>query len=71
MECISFKIQYVGKTETTFNHRKDSKETNSILACNHNFNYIISTEHGKLIIINKLINLHGSKEALRVVIECF
>ena len=71
MERILCKIQYVGKAETEFNlrlnnHRKDTTKPNSILACKHfqelghNFN-----KHAKLIIIDKLVNLHGSKEALR------
>ena len=64
-------MQYVGKAETAFNqrinnHRKDTKKPGSILACKHfqeqgnNFK-----EHAKFIIIDKLVNLHGSKEALR------
>ena len=63
-------MQYVGKAETAFNlrlknHREDTKKPNSILACKyfqekgHNFN-----KHAKFIIISKLVNLHGSKEAL-------
>ena len=48
------------------NHRKDTKKPNSILACKHfqeqehNFNV-----HAKFIIIDKPVNLHCSKEALR------
>ena len=48
------------------NHRKDTKKPNSILACKifqkqgHDFN-----KHAKLIIIYKLVHLHGSKETLR------
>ena len=64
-------MQYVGKAETAFNlrvnnHRKNTKKPNSILSCKHfqkqghNFN-----KHAKFIIIDKLVNLHGSKEALR------
>ena len=64
-------MQYVGKAETAFNlrlnnHRKDTKNPNSILACKHfqekrhDFN-----KHAKFIIIDKLVNLHGSKETLR------
>ena len=71
MECILCKTQYVGKAETAFNlrlnnHRKDANKSNSILASKHfqeqghNVN-----KHGKFIIIDKMINLHGSKEALR------
>ena len=64
-------MEYVGKAETAFNlrsnsHRKNTKKPNSILACKHfqeqghNFN-----KHAKFIIIDKLVNLLGSKEALR------
>ena len=71
LECILCKIQYVGKAETACNlrlnnHRKDTKKSNSILVCKHsqeqehNFN-----KHTKFIIIDKLINVHGSKEALQ------
>ena len=71
MECILCKRLCVEKAETTFNirlnnHRKDTKKPNSILACKHfqenghNFN-----KHAKFIIIDKLVNLHSSKEALR------
>ena len=70
MECILCKMQYVGKAETAFNirlnnHRKDTKKPNSILAYDHfqekghNFN-----KHAEFIITDKLVNLHGSKEAL-------
>ena len=47
------------------NHRKDNKKPKSILACKHfheqghNFN-----KYAKFIINDKLVNLHGSKEAL-------
>ena len=61
-------MQYVGKSETEFNlglknHRKDTKKPNSIISCKnfqeqgHNFN-----KHAKF--IDKLVNLHRSKEAL-------
>ena len=71
MECILCKMEYVGKAEIAFNlrlnnHRKDTKNPNSILAWKHfqekghNFN-----KHAKFIIIDKLVNLHGSKETLR------
>ena len=64
-------MQYVGKAGTAFNlglnkHRKDTKQPNSFLACKqfqgqgHNFN-----KHAKFIIIDILVNLHGSKEVLR------
>ena len=63
-------MQYVGNAEAAFNlklnnHRKDTKKPDSILACKHfqeqgnNFN-----KHAKFIIIDKLVNLQGSKEAL-------
>ena len=71
MECILCKMQYVGKADTAVNprlnnYRKDTKKPNSILACKHfqeqghNFN-----KHAKFVIIDKLVNLHGSKKALR------
>ena len=71
MECILCKMRYVAKAETAFNlrlnnNRKDTQKPNSILACKyfqekgHNFN-----KHAKFIIIDKVINLHGSKKALR------
>ena len=63
-------MQYVTKAETAFNlrtnnHSKDTKKSNSILAGKnfpekgYNFN-----KHAKFIIIEKLVNLHGFKEAL-------
>ena len=70
MKCILCKMQYVGKAETAFNlrldnYRKDTKKPNSILACKHfqeqGHN---SNKHAKFMIIGKLVNLHGSKEAL-------
>ena len=68
------KMEYVGKAETTFNlrlnkHRKETKKPNSILACKHfqeqghNFN-----KHANFIIIDRLVNLYGSKEALRAML---
>ena len=71
MEWILCKMQYVGKAEIAFNlrlnnYRKDTRKPNSILTCKyfqekgHNFN-----KHAKFIIIDKLVNLHGSKEALQ------
>ena len=64
-------MQYVGKADIAFNkrlnnHSKDIEKPNSILAGKHiqkkvyNFN-----KHAKFIIIDKLVNLQGSKEALR------
>ena len=71
MEWILCKMQYVGKAEIAFNlrlnnYRKDTRKPNSILTCKYfqekgyNFN-----KHAKFIIIDKLVNLHGSKEALQ------
>ena len=71
LEYTLCKMQYVGKAETACNlrlnnHRKDTKKSNSILVCKHsqeqehNFN-----KHTKFIIIDKLVNVHGSKEALQ------
>ena len=67
-------MQYVRKEEAAFNlrlnnHRKDTKKPNSILACKnfqeqtHNLN-----NHSKFIISDKLVSLHGSKEALREIL---
>ena len=67
-------MQYVRKTDTAFNlrlnnHRKDAKTPNSYLAFTHfqekghNFN-----KHAKFIIIDKMVNLLGSKEALQKVL---
>ena len=64
-------MQYVGKAGTAFNlrlnnHRKDTKKPNFILICKHfqeqehNFK-----NYAKFIIIDKLLNLYGCKEALR------
>ena len=64
-------MQYVGKAEAAFNvrinnHRNNAKKPTSILAPKHfqeqGYNFNI---HAKFIIINKLVNLHGSKEALQ------
>ena len=42
LQCRSFKLQYLGKSESSFNirlnnHRKDNKNTNAIIACKHFF----------------------------------
>ena len=68
MECTLCKIQYVGKAETSFNVRlnnlrEDTKKPNSFLHFQkqgHSFN-----QHARFIIIDKLVNLYESKEALR------
>ena len=71
MECISCKIQYVGKAETTPNlrsnkHRYDTKKANSIITCNRfQQQGYFPTNMKKFIIIDKLVNQHGSKETLR------
>ena len=58
------KIQYVGKSETSFNirlnnHRKDIKKPNTIEACKHfNNNEHTFTKHGKFIIIEQLRNIN-------------
>ena len=59
-ECILCKNKYVGKAETIFNvrlnnHRKDTKN----LEQGHNLH-----KHTKYNIIEKLVNLCGSKEKL-------
>ena len=72
MECTLCNKKYVGKAETAFNifnnHRKDTKDPKTILACRHfqqqghNFN-----SHVKFIIIDKLVNTSSSKDIVR---EC-
>ena len=63
LECIMFKIQYVGKSETSFNirltnHRKDTKKPNAIEAWNHFINNgHTSSKHGKFITIEQLRNI--------------
>ena len=63
LECYIFNIQYVGKSETSFNirhnnHRKDVKNLNATPVCkhfnrhDHNFN-----NNGKIIIIDQLRNI--------------
>ena len=57
------KIQYVGKSETSFNirlsnHRKD-KKPNAIEACKHfNNNEHTFSKHGKFMIIEQLRNIN-------------
>ena len=60
-------IQYVWKAETALSLRlSNHRKPDSILACKHfqqqghNFH-----EHAKFINIQRLVNLHGSKETLR------
>ena len=71
MECALCNKKCVGKAETAFNirlnnHRKDTKNSNAILACRHfkqqghKFN-----SHVKFIIIDKLVNTSSSKDILR------
>ena len=71
MECTLCNKKCVGKAETAFNirlnnHRKDTKNSNAILACRHfkqqghKFN-----SHVKFIIIDKLVNTSSSKDILR------
>ena len=58
------KIQYFGKSETSFNirlnnHRKDIKKPNAIEACKHfNNNEHTFSKHGKFIIIEQLRNIN-------------
>ena len=71
MECILYTMQYVRRAETSFNqrlnnHRKDIKKPHSILAFKHFQDQgRNSNKNSKFIIIDKLVNLHSSKEALR------
>ena len=60
LKCVICKIQYVEKSETSFDirlthHRKDIKKTNAIEACKHfNNNEHIFSKYGKFIIIEQL-----------------
>ena len=64
LECIWCKIQYIRKSETSFNirlnnHRKDIKKPNAIEVCKHfNNNEHTFSNHGKFIIIEQLRNLN-------------
>ena len=64
LECVTCKIQYVGKSETSFNirlnnHRKDLKKPNAIKACKHfNNNEHTLSKHDKFIIIDQLRNIN-------------
>ena len=73
MECTLCNKQYIGKAETLFNirlnnHRKDTKDPNTILACRHfqqqghNFK-----SHAKSITMDKLVNTSSSEDILH---EC-
>ena len=76
MECNLCKIQYVGKSETSFNirlnnHRKDTKNTKSIPADSHfrkpghDF-----TKNARFILIEQLNNIENkSKESLRLILK--
>ena len=73
LECIMCKIQYVGKSETSFdirlnNYRRDIKKPNAIGACKHfiNIEHTFS-KHGKFIIIEQLRNIKTNPtETLKV-----
>ena len=66
-------IQYVRKSETSFNirlnnHRKDIKKPNAIETCKHfNNNERTFSKHGKFIIIEQLQNINTtSTETLKL-----
>ena len=73
MECILYKIQYVGKSETRFNlrlnnHRKDVYNLKAIPACNqfkiHGHNLM---KHAKFTLIEQLTEISNvSKDTLRL-----
>ena len=72
LECLLYKMQYVGKSETPFhirlnNHRKDIKDPHAIEACKHfnNCNHVFH-KHGKFILIEQLNNIKNkSTEVLK------
>ena len=72
LECYIWNIQYVGKSEITFNikvnnHRKDVKNYNAIPACKYfNRHYHDFINHGKFIIKEQLRNVRTtSTETLK------
>ena len=64
LEYVMCRIQYAGKSETSFNtrlnnHRKDLKKPNAIKACKRfNNNYHTSSKHGKFIITEQPQNIN-------------
>ena len=71
MECTKCRLQYIGKSETQLNirinnHRKDSKKTNTILACQHFNNPSHDfTQDARFIIIEQLRKTDCDNEELR------
>ena len=73
MECILYKIQYFGKSETPFtlrlnNHRKDANNPKAIPACSHfkmhGHNFM---KHAKFTLIEQLTEIsNASKDTLRL-----
>ena len=73
MECILCKIQYVGKSETSFNlrlnnYRKDVYNLKAIPACNHfkihGHNFM---KHAKFTLIEQLTEISNvSKDTLKL-----
>ena len=73
MECVSYKIQYVGKYETHLklrlnNHRKDVNSSKAIPVCNHvkmrGHNFM---KHAKFTLIEQLMEISNvSKATLRL-----
>ena len=74
MECTLCKMQYLGKSDTSFtirlnNHRKDDKKPDAILACRHfQQNNHVFIKHAKFIITDKLTNATKSKDVLRQIL---
>ena len=73
MECILYKIQYVGKSETPFNlrlnnHRKDVNNSKVIPACNHLKIHVHNfMKHAKFTLIEQLTEISNvSKDTLRL-----
>ena len=68
-------MQYVGKSETTFNlrlniHRKDSKKKNAILVCTHfqKSNHI-SQRDAKFVLIEQITKKYNTIEELRLIFK--
>ena len=75
IQCRICQLKYVGKSETSFhirlnNHRKDSKNTNPILACKYfqNLNHN-SQRDGKFTLIEQITKTFTTLEELRLLLK--
>ena len=75
LHCPVCQLQYVGKSETSFNirlnnHRKDSKNKNPILACKHfqNSNHNFQSD-SKFALIEQIMKTFTTTKQLRVLLK--